>query len=349
LKKNRHSNRIGFEIKRPAKTGLFFEKDRFSGIMKNMMILINAFFYFGSFFLIWYASGIIISSLSRFTDRLKMSSFAVSFFVLGIMTSIPEFAVGISSIIEKKPGIFIGNLLGASLTVFILIIPLLAIFGNGVKMIHQLTPDNLIFALLVVAAPTFLIADNVLTRTESIFLIILYLILFYYIERKSGLFANDKKAKRIDKKHIVEDLLELGLAGIIVFVTSRYIVGQTVYFSEMLSVSPFLVSVIALSLGTNLPELSLALRSVIEGKREVALGDYLGSAAANTLFFGIFTLLNGSRISIELYSYKTMVMMLFGLGLFYYFSRSKQDISRREGKILLLVYVVFVLVEVFIK
>ncbi len=314
------------------------------------MVFINIIFYFISFFLIWYASGIIVNSLTRFTKKLKLSTFAVSFFVLGILTSIPEFAVGINSIIQQKPGIFIGNLLGASLTLFILVIPILAVLGNGVKMVHQLSTDNLIFTLLFVAAPTFLIADNVLTRTESVFLILMYVILFYFIEKKHGLFVNIREGlENFKDKNAAEDIIELLLACVIVFVTSQYIVTQTIYFSELLSVSPFLISIVVLSIGTNLPELSLAIRAVMAGKREVALGDYLGSAAANSLLFGIFTFLNGARINIETYSYKTMGMMLLGLGVFYFFSRSKQDISRREGKILLLVYLLFLVVEIFLQ
>ncbi len=314
------------------------------------MVLINIAFYFISFFLIWYASGIIVNSLTRFTKKLKLSTFAVSFFVLGILTSIPEFAVGINSIIQQRPGIFIGNLLGASLTLFILVIPILAVLGNGVKMIHQLSTDNLIFTLLFVAAPTFLIADNVLTRTESVFLILMYIILFYFIEKKHGLFVNVREGlENFKDKNAFEDVVELLLACVIVFVTSQYIVTQTIYFSELLSVSTFLISIVVLSIGTNLPELSLAIRAVMAGKREVALGDYLGSAAANSLLFGIFTFLNGDRINIETYSYKTMAMMLLGLGIFYFFSRSKQDISRREGKILLLVYLLFLVVEIFLQ
>lgn len=312
------------------------------------MVVLQVILYFLSFFVIWYCSGIIINSLTRFTQRLGLSSFAVSFFVLGILTSIPEFAVGINSILKQTPDIYVGNLLGASLMLFILVIPLLAVLGNGVKMAHKLTSDNLIFALLVVAAPVFLIADNVLTRTESVFLILLYVILFYFIEQKHGL-LDGVKVQKMANKHFIEDIIELIIAGVVVFLTSQYLVTQTIYFSSLLAISPFLISVIVLALGTNLPELTIAIRSVLEGKKEVALGDYLGSAAANTLFFGLFTFINGQRIQINSYSLKTIVMMLFGLGLFYYFSRSKQDISRREGKILLLVYLLFVIVEVVIR
>src|SRR3989339_1977051 len=103
------------------------------------MIFVHILFYFLAFLLLWYCSGIIVDSVGRLASKLKLSSFAVSFFVLGILTSIPEFSVGLNSIINKTPDIFVGNLLGASLIIFILIIPLLAVLGNGVKMIYQLS------------------------------------------------------------------------------------------------------------------------------------------------------------------------------------------------------------------
>src|SRR3989339_1874992 len=184
------------------------------------MILFRVLLYFSSFFVIWYCSGIIIRSVENLAQRLKISPFAMSFFVLGILTSIPEFSIGINSIINNTPDIFVGNLLGASLIIFIFIIPLLAVFGGGVKLVHQLSENNLIFSLLVVAAPVFLIADNVLTRTEGVFLILIYIILFYFIEKKDGLMTVSKDLEKIfPQKHFIEDFIEIVLASIIIFIT----------------------------------------------------------------------------------------------------------------------------------
>ena len=296
--------------------------------------------------ILWYCSGVIIKSVDHFAHRLKLSSFAVSFFVLGILTSIPEFSVGLNSIFNKTPDIFVGNLVGASLVLFVFVIPIMAVFGSGVKMIHQLSDNDLIFALLVVAAPIFLIADNVLTRTESVFLILIYIVLFYFIEKKKGLMEVMKQVKLFKGKKSIEDGLELFLAIVITFFVSRYIVNTTVTLAEYFNVSSFMISIVFLSLGTNIPEISLAIRSVLMGKKEVALGDYLGSAAANTLFFGIFTLLNGARINISSYSFRTLIITLFGLGVFYLFSRSNKEISKKEGKILLLVYLLFIISQI---
>ena len=240
-----------------------------------------------------------------------------------------------------------GNLIGASLILFILVIPLLAVFGGGVKLVHQLGENNLIFSLLVVAAPIFLIADNVLTRTEGVFLILIYIILFYFIEKKNGLMAISQEKKVFpDKKHFIEDSITVVLASIIIFITSKFIVNETIYFASFFHISEFIISLLILSIGTNLPELSLALKSIFLGKKEVALGDYLGSAAANTLLFGVFTLLNGKRVNVSVYSFRILLLTLLGLGVFYLFSRSKNEISKKEGKILLLIYLLFIVVQV---
>ncbi len=310
------------------------------------MMIFRIVFYLASFLIIWYCSGIIIKSVENLAHRLKISPFTMSFFVLGILTSIPEFSVGVNSIINNTPDIFVGNLLGASLIIFIFIIPLLAVFGGGVKLIHQLSENNLIFSLLVVAAPVFLIADNLLTRTEGVFLILIYFILFYFIEKKQGLMGIKIPKKKFFNKNFLVETIELLLSAFIIFLASKYIVTETVYFSSVLKVSQFLISLVVLSIGTNLPEISLAVRSIIKGKSEVALGDYLGSAAANTLLFGVFTLLNGKRINVSVYSFRILLLTLLGLGVFYVFSRSKNDISKKEGKILLLIYLLFVISQV---
>ena len=153
--------------------------------------------------------------------------------------------------------------------------------------------------------------------------------------------------KKLFDKHFLEDIVELLLSAIIIFLASKYVVTETVYFSSVLKVSQFLISLIVLSIGTNLPEISLAVRSIINGKNEVALGDYLGSAAANSLFFGLFTLFNGSRVNLSVYSFRIMLLTILGLGVFFIFSRSKKDISIHEGKILLLIYLLFIISQVF--
>ncbi|NMB84131.1 sodium:calcium antiporter [Candidatus Roizmanbacteria bacterium] len=305
--------------------------------------------YLACFVFIWFGSGLIVRSVDKFSRRLKISSFAVSFFVLGILTSIPELAVGITSVVDRKPEIFVGNLIGGVIIIFLLIIPTLAILGNGIKLSHNLNKKNLLLSLLVVAAPAFLISDQKVTVFEGVLMVFLYITLFYFIEKKKGLIETVEQKFIQEEKMLFIDLFNV-LSGIaIIFLSSNFIVSQTIYFSSMIKISPFFISLIILSLGTNLPELSVGIRSIRSGKKDIAFGDYIGSAAANTLFFGLLTLVNRGDITIPNHFLLRFVFIAVGLFMFYIFSRSKHDISRHEGLALLSVYVLFLLIEIFVR
>lgn len=310
------------------------------------MLIMNIVGYFLSFYIIWWGAGLIIDAVSRVANKISLSKFALSFFVLGLLTSIPEFSVGVNSVVIGDPEIFVGNLLGGMIVIFLLIIPILAIAGNGIKLIHQLNTKNLLFSLLVVVTPSFLIADKKINLFEAMFMIILYGILLFFIEKKKGLLENVKDNLADGKSHILQNLGNIIIGAVLVYFSSSFIVGRTLYFSNLIKISPFVIGLIFLSLSTNLPELSLAIRSVIAKKKEVAFGDYVGSAAANTLLIGVLTLFNGGQVTVVNHFIRPFIFTIIGLGLFFYFSRSKNDISRKEGLILLLIYIGFLISEI---
>lgn len=311
-----------------------------------MTLLLHVLLYIGSFLLIWLGSGLIVSSMDKFSRRLRISQFAISFVILGLLTSAPEFAVGLSSVSDNDPEIFVGNLLGGIPVIFLFVIPILAIFGNGINLKHEMTHKSILATLGVVLAPSLLVLDKTVSLPEGFILIIMYLTLVLFVQRKHGLFdivnTNVLQTKAYSYKDIIKVLVGIG----IVFATSNIILDQTLYFSSTFHISPFLISLLVLSLGTNLPELSLAIRSILLGKKDIAFGDYMGSAAANTFLFGILTVLSRGEFTTQSNFVVTFFFILVGLVLFYVFAMSKNKITRFEGGLLLLVYLAFVIVEI---
>ena len=295
---------------------------------------------------LWFGAGLIVTSLDKISKQLEISAFAASFFLLGFLTSLPELSVGINAIIDKKPEIFVGNLIGGSLIIFILIIPLLAILGNGVTLSHQLSIRKLIFSLYLVGLPALLIIDKNLSLIEGFLLIFLYLVLFYTLEKRKGIIDHFRDKFTTDRRHNISLLGKILIGAFVVFYYSGLLVDQTIVFSADLGISPFLLSLLGLSIGTNLPEISIALRSITSGNKEIALGDYIGSASTNSVILGVLTIVNGTSVSFNNHFLITFSFMLVGLSLFFYFTRSKNDISRKEGLILLILYLTFVVMEV---
>lgn len=306
---------------------------------------INTLLYIIAFVVIWYGSGLIVAAATKFSSRLRLSAFAFSFVFLGLLTSIPEFSVGIQAVADGDPEIFVGNLLGGIVVMFLFVIPLLAFFGNGINLKHELDNKTLIATLAVILAPSLMVLDQRVNNYEGGILIILYVALLYFVERKNGIFDRENKQLLSAKAYSLKDIFKMLVGIVLVFVSSNIIVDKTVYFTNVFNISAFYISLIVISLGTNLPELSLAIRSVVSGKKEVAMGDYLGSSAVNTILFGVFTLLhNGEVITISNF-FVTFIFIATAVVLFYIFFKTKMYISRNNAIALLGIYVLFVIIE----
>lgn len=307
-------------------------------------LLFNLTIYIVSFFVIWIGSGLIVSAVNKLSHKLHIPTFLISFVILGMLTSTPEIAVGLSAVSAQTPSIFVGNLLGGIPIIFLLIIPILAIFGKGIKLNHTLNQSSIFIALAVSVAPFVAVLDHKVTNPEGIFLICAYCVGVYFIKKDSAPNKHNANLLRLKSYSFIDILKVLGGTAMVLF-SSNIIVSKTIYFSEVYHIAPFYISLIFLSLGTNLPELTLAVRSIISGKKDIAFGDYLGSAAANTILFGIFTLMIKDPV-LEVDNFLSMlVLVATGLGLFFHFSKTKHTISAKEGVVLLMIYIIFVAVE----
>lgn len=313
-----------------------------------MQTFLGIFLYIASFFVLWLGAGLIISTVDKISASLKVSRFALSFFLLGLLTSIPELAVGVTSVIERDPEIFAGNLIGGIIVIFLLLIPVLAVFGNGIALTHNLDHKGLIMSLITTLLPALFIIDGSVHPFEALLMILAYVILFSTIQSKQHVLSRLESSVSHHWKRYLHHGIKILIGALIVIFTADYIVRQTYVFSTALSIPPFLISLVALSLGTNLPEFSLAFRSIYTKKKEVAFGDYIGSATANTLLFGLLVFANGGSVRITNTFLPTFIITSLGLSVFYIVAHSKNFISRKEGGILLLLYGAFLAAQFFL-
>lgn len=299
-----------------------------------------------AFVLVWVASDYVLKSVDHVANRLQMSAFATSFIILGMLTSLPEFSIGINAVAEGAPGVFVGNLIGASFVIFTFIIPLLAILGNGITLAHQLSTRYLVFALFVIIAPAILTVNGSMSRSEGVLLMVLYLILIFTLEKHKSF--REKVASLFHRENFgnIFDIVKISAGAIVIFFSSRLLVNEALYFADVFSIPPLLIGLIVLAIGTNIPELFLGIKSILSQQKDVAFGDYIGSAAVNTFIFGILTVIYGPFTLPDNGFLMTSLLLVVGMCLFFFFGLRNGDISRKEALLLLSVYVLFILVEV---
>lgn len=311
-----------------------------------MHVLVQILIFIAAGTVIWYFSGVLIQAVDKFARRLNKSGFVVGFFILGFLTSIGEISVATNSLIDGVPQVSIGNLVGASFVILLLIMPLLAIMGDGVKLNGALTGRNLFIALLVILLPALLVIDGNVTFVEGVVALLAYVVLLFAIRNQKHV-AVDMPALdvSISRSAMVFALLQMILGTVSIFIAGNILVDQSIYFAGLLGISPSLVGLLLLSIGTNVPEIVIALRAVVQKQQGIAFGGYLGSTATNTVTFALVALLGGPFLLTSTNFFITSILLLIGFILFYLFARSSDSISRKEGFVLLGIYVLFVLVQ----
>ncbi len=309
-------------------------------------IVFQLFLYLLSFVFVWIGAGLVVSTVSDLSKTWKIPRFILSFFLLGILTSLPEITISSVAVANNDPAIVVGTLLGGVIVMFLGVIPLLGLVGNGIKIPTQLNKKTLLLTILVVIVPALLTGDQRIERWEALLCVLLYLFLLVYFSTMRSA-SSQIETRRIQKKKNVSKLLGTVVLGVLLLIGASYqIVASTILFADILRISPFFVSLIVVALGTNIPEISLIFRSVLTKKNDIAFADYLGSASANTLLMGFFVLLHGNTVFLPNHFLQRTMFLGIGLLLFFFFARSKNTISRTESAFLFLLYVVFVCFEI---
>lgn len=303
-----------------------------------------------AFVVIWAGAGLLIGSVEKLSKFLRISQFTLSLFLLGTATSFPEIAVLVNSLVLQQPEISMGNLVGGQVFLLFAVVPLLAIISKGIRLQVQMQKKMLLLIIAVVAAPLVTILDGRVGTGEGLLTLVLYAIFVLIFWRKMTVM--ERITKTITRPPKVSPLLEFAkvLGGVIILLgaTQLAIRGVT-SLSTHLSLHPFLVSMVVMALGTNLPEFSLAVRGALSGKRDIVLGDYIGSATMNTFLWAVLVLATRETI----YMSQTVLPMIgvvgVGLFLFWWFCRSQKKLSISEGLILFSVYLAFLGVTAWLE
>lgn len=297
-----------------------------------------------SIVVLWIGAGISISGVERISRSIRISSFLVSFFALGFLTSISELSVAYFSLVDKTPSISVGNLIGGSTAITLLIIPLLTILNKGIKFDEKSQLINFPFAYLVISLPVLLVLDKTLSTLDAVLMIFSVTALAITISVKNTLIDKLENVINHKKTNLIKQVFKILVGMALIVLSCKYIVDFAVAYAVKFSISPFLIGVIFLSVGTNLPELTVLIKSTFLKKKSIALGDYIGSAALNTLTLGFLTLFNKASININGGLKYNIFLLPLGALLFVVFTKDKK-LERREGAFLLLLYVVFVVIE----
>jgi cation:H+ antiporter len=288
---------------------------------------------------------------TRFSGRIaksfNLSNYVVGFLIVAVISIIPETFVAINSAISGVPSMGLGTIFGsniADLTLVFAIVVLVA--GRSLKIESKILKSNLIYPFFFLI-PIALGIDGAYNRGEGLCLIIAGVI-FYYLAFHQSQEGEEKKSKiKFDKK-IKKDILYFVLSLLVLLVGSHFIVESGVKIAEYLTISPAVIGLFFIGLGTVIPELLFSISAVKKDQDSLAIGDLLGTVLADaTILVGLIAFIKPFEFPIKII-YIAGIFMFAAAFMLYYLMRSGKILSKREGYLLILFWLIFVLMEVTI-
>ncbi|HEY0980287.1 MAG TPA: hypothetical protein VGE18_02670 [Candidatus Paceibacterota bacterium] len=312
-----------------------------------MDIVSHLLIFAGAIAAIWFFAGLIVTSIDRVASRFRSSGFIVAFFLLGFLTSLGEISVALNAVLEGVPQVSAGNLVGASFVLLLFVVPFLAVSAGKIKMNRLFDGWRLGYVLMIIALPALFLTDGALSPREGI-ASILFLVSLLWVIKKQGVPSAAKEEVAAENKRLpFFDIGKVAVSAVVIFLAGNLLVTEAVFFANLFNTPQSLMGMILLSIGTNIPEIAIAVRAVVQKRSEVALGNYLGSAVMNTAIFGVVGIVSGPFIVDRSEFFISALFVIVGFTLFYMFIRSKDVLSRGEGMLLLGVYGLFLLTHVY--
>jgi cation:H+ antiporter len=151
-------------------------------------------------------------------------------------------------------------------------------------------------------------------------------------------------------KIFLKNLIIFLLGLTLMIVSAELIVFSAGRLALALNIPLVLIGTLGVALGTTLPEVTFGIKSALMKEKELVLGNVFGSVIINSTFIlGIVALICPFKIyDLPLYVDGFIFTGLTVL-IFLIFSKTKDEISRREAKFLLFFYALFVIVQLFLK
>lgn len=278
---------------------------------------------------------------AKLAEHFSVSRYIIGFVVVAFISILPETIISINSAIQGVPEFGLGTLFGSNIADLSLIFALLILLsGRGIRIESKVLKNVSLYPFFLLL-PVVLGLNGHFSRIDGAILIITGVLFYYLVFRngteKSKVFSNgDGKYKNI---FLLLFAMALLLAG------AHFTVVSATALAEALRITPILIGMLVVSLGTTMPEFLYSLKAVRQKEDSLAVGDILGSVLADaTIVIGILALISPFHFPVKII-YITGAFMVVASLVLLKFMRSGRTITKKEGFILLAFWIVYALVE----
>lgn len=298
----------------------------------------------------------IVKAASGLAQRFGASPFVTGLLLVAFGTSLPELAVNARAIWAGVPELALGNAVGSNVVNVGLTLGAAAIAAPLVVRWRALSP----LLLMLIVATVGVIAlgwDGGLSRVDGGILLLAFVAVLGFALARSGREQAEVRASIDDfaQTHsgLGLNLLRFVIAIVLLYFGARWVVASAPDLGMALGMAPLLTGLLVVAIGTALPEVAAAVAAARRGQGDMVVGHVIGSSLFNLLVIvggmaafgrsGVGELaLPASFVRFELPAALAFALMLIPI------LRGDFHVSRREGVVLLLAFVAWVVFELLL-
>lgn len=304
-----------------------------------MELIIQIILLLVGFILLIKGADIFVDGASNIAYYFKISTVVVGLTIVAFGTSAPEAAVSITSALDGNSSLYMGNIIGSNIFNILCVIGISALISN-------LSVDKVIikrdFPFNVISSIGLLLIAYVFGEINRIFGLIFLIVLIVYVyntvkEYKKSITEDDIVEAKISVPNSIIFII-IGLVGVIV--GSDLVVNSSSYIASTFGLSDALIGLTVVAIGTSLPELVTSLTALKKGEHGMVIGNVIGSCIFNILFItGITSVILPTPIEPKMILDIFIMTLIILLGST--FARTQEEIDRKEGLILVILFIIY--------
>ncbi len=306
---------------------------------------------------------LLLRGASALAAMMRISPMIIGLTVVSVGTSAPELAVGITAAAEGKGALAVGNIAGTNMVNILLILGLSA-FIRPLKLRNMSIRFD-VPVMIVAAVVLFLMAlDKELSRLEGGILLagaVAYTIaLIRYSRRKAHIGLRVEYVEEYGQHALVPtrswktgvwNLIRL-IVGISLTVWGAdLLVSGAVDIAASLGVSDAIIGLTIVAIGTSAPELVTTMVATVKDDRDVAVGNLIGSSISNIVLILGATCLSvpgGITVTEDILWFDLPLAAAVAIACYPVF-RSDKTVSRVEGGVFVLLYLIYLGTLIFLR
>lgn len=303
----------------------------------------------GGLLLILAGANALTDGAASVARRFNIPSIVIGLTIVAFGTSAPELTVSVSSALKGSADIAIGNVVGSNIFNTLMIVGCTALFAPIVITRNTLRKEIplciLASVVLLICANDVLLdksAENVISVSDGLLLLCFFAIFMGYtfaIASNGNTAGGEEEIKTMP---VWKSVLFIGggLAGLI-FGGQWFVEGAS-NIARSLGISESVIGLTLVAGGTSLPELATSIVAAVKKNPEIAIGNVIGSNLFNIFFVlgcsaSITPLYLTGIDNFDLLTLAGSCVLLWFFG----FCFAKRTITRFEGGILVLCYIIY--------